>query len=122
MKTLNKQDCCIVQGPPGTGKSYTIAFSCIIPSITGKLFVLRLWQNKGLVELIKQKPLGRFIPEGRISKTNLSIDERKQTGGVKNASPELHIPNGELLCATTMFCPAFSVKRKCHCVDCHNMT
>ncbi|MDR2407068.1 MAG: AAA family ATPase [Bacteroidales bacterium] len=112
MKTLNEQDCCIVQGPPGTGKSYTIASVIASYLDNGKAVCVTTMTNKGLVELIKQKPLGKFISEGRISKTNLSIDERKQIGGVKNASPELHIPDGELLCATNyVLSSVFSEKK-----------
>lgn len=56
--------------------------------------------NKGLIELIKQKPLQKYVKEGRVSKANLSIDERKQVSGVKAASADLQIPGGEMLCAT----------------------
>ena len=56
--------------------------------------------NKGLVELIKQKPLAEYIPQHKVSKTNLSIDERTQLKGVKNAGNSLDVAPGELLCAT----------------------
>jgi len=112
MKTLNEQDCCIVQGPPGTGKSYTIASVIASYLDNGKTVCVTTMANKGLVELIKQKPLEQFIHEGKISKTNLSIDERKQIGGVKNATPELQVLDGELLCATNyVLSSVFSEKK-----------
>jgi len=112
LATLNEQDCCIIQGPPGTGKSYTIASVIASYLDSGKTVCVTTMANKGLIELIKQKPLGKFISEGRISKTNLSVDERKQISGVKNASPELHIPDGELLCATNyVLSSVFSEKK-----------
>ena len=45
-------------------------------------------------------PLQKNVKGGRVSKTNLSIDERKQVSGVKAASADLQVPGGEILCAT----------------------
>lgn len=97
---LGNEHCCIVQGPPGTGKSYTIASVISSYLDAGKTVCVTTMANKGLVELIKQKPLQKYVKEGRVSKTNLSIDERKQVFGVKVASADLQVPGGEMLCAT----------------------
>lgn len=99
-KTLENEDICIVQGPPGTGKSYTIATIVASYLKENKTVCVTTMANKGLVELIKQPPLAPFIKSGKINKTNLSIDERTQIKGVKNASKDLTIAEGELLCAT----------------------
>lgn len=98
--TLTDEHCCIVQGPPGTGKSYTIASIITSYLDAGKTVCVTTMANKGLIELIKQKPLQQYVKEGRVCKTKLSIDERKQVSGVKDASPDLQVPDGELLCAT----------------------
>lgn len=100
LKTLDNNDCCILQGPPGTGKSYTIA--TIVASFldNDKSVCVTTMANKGLIELIKQDPLKEYVPKGKIYKTNLSVDEQKQINGVKNASTDLMVPNGEMLCAT----------------------
>ena len=112
IKTLDEQDCCIVQGPPGTGKSWTIAKVVATFLGSGKNVCVTTMANKGLVELIKQNPLKDFIATGRISKTNLSIDEQKQIKGVKNASTDLVVPDGELLCATNyVLSSVFSEKK-----------
>lgn len=100
LKTLAERDCCILQGPPGTGKSYTIATIVASYLDNDKSVCVTTMANKGLIELIKQKPLKEYVPQGRIYKTNLSVDEQKQIKGVKNASPDLIVPYGELLCAT----------------------
>ncbi|MCW3805725.1 PIN domain-containing protein [Plebeiibacterium marinum] len=100
LKTLDEQDSVIVQGPPGTGKSYNIATIIASYLENGHNVCVTTMANKGLVELIKQRPLEKYIPAGKISKTNLSIDEQKQIGGVKNAGSDLLVPDGELLCAT----------------------
>lgn len=112
LKTLDEQNCVIVQGPPGTGKSYTIA--TIVGSYLerGHNVCVTTMANKGLVELIKQKPLEKYISLERISKTNLSIDEQKQIRGVKNAESDLVVPDGGLLCATNyVLSSVFSEKK-----------
>lgn len=112
LKTLEEQDCCIVQGPPGTGKSYTIATVIASYLEKGKSVCVTTMANKGLVELIKQSPLKEYIKQGKIYKTNLSVDERKQIKGVQNASPDLMVPTGELLCATNyVLSSVFSEKK-----------
>lgn len=98
--TLANEHCCIVQGPPGTGKSYTIASVISSYLDAGKTVCVTTMANKGLIELIKQKPLQKYVKDGRVSKTNLSIDERKQVSGLKAASADLQVPGGEMLCAT----------------------
>ena len=100
IQTLHDEHYCIVQGPPGTGKSYTIASVISSYLNDGKTVCATTMANKGLIELIKQKPLKEDLKAGRISKTNLSIDERKQVCGIKETTPDLQIPGGELLCAT----------------------
>lgn len=100
LKCLDEESCCIVQGPPGTGKSYTIATIIAHYLDNGKTVCATTMANKGLVELIKQAPLKDYIAEQRIYKTNLSVDEQKQIHGVRNASQDLRVANGELLCAT----------------------
>ena len=99
-KTLDEENICIVQGPPGTGKSYTIASIVASYLSQGKTVCVTTMANKGLVELIKQPPLAPYIAAGKINKTNLSIDERTQIKGVKNATKDFLLAEGELLCAT----------------------
>lgn len=98
--TLHKDHCCIVQGPPGTGKSYTIATIIAKYLNEGKTVCATTMANKGLIELVKQDPLEDFVKKGRISKTNLSADERNSVPGLKPAISKLTIPPGELLCST----------------------
>ncbi len=99
-KTLDDEQICIVQGPPGTGKSYTIATIVSRYLTAGKSVCVTTMANKGLVELIKQKPLAQFVADGHVSKTNLSVDERTQIKGVRNTSNDLLVTPGELICAT----------------------
>lgn len=112
LQTLEEKDCCILQGPPGTGKSYTIAKIVANYLEKGKSVCVTTMANKGLIELIKQAPLGDLVSEGKIYKTNLSIDEKKQILGVKTAPSDLNVPAGELLCATNyVLSSVFSEKK-----------
>lgn len=100
MKTLEKDDCCILQGPPGTGKSYTIAY-IIAHYLDGKKTVCATTMaNKGLMELVKQPPLQPFLKDGRISKSNLSADERKEAVGIQPAKKGFVVAAGDLFCST----------------------
>lgn len=98
--TLDSNDCCILQGPPGTGKSYVIATVIAEYLKAGKSVCATTMANKGLIELILQAPLSEALKVGRISKTNISADERKLAPSLKDVAKGLLAPNGELLCAT----------------------
>ncbi len=112
INTLDEQNEVIIQGPPGTGKSYTIATIVASYLENGNNVCVTTMANKGLIELIKQKPLEKYIPVRKISKTNLSIDEQKQIKGIKNAGSDLIVPDGELLCATNyVLSSVFSEKK-----------
>ena len=100
METLEGDDCCILQGPPGTGKSYTIAHIISKYLNDNKTVCVTTMANKGLIELVQQPPLKPFLEEERISKTNLSSDEKHLVPNLKPAKKGFKIPNGELLCST----------------------
>lgn len=100
LNTLNNNNNCIVQGPPGSGKSYNIAAIIAQYLSNGMRVCVTTMANKGLIELIKQPPLKDFLSTGKIAKTNLSADERKQVVGIEAAPSNLQIGEGELLCAT----------------------
>lgn len=110
--TLESEGICILQGPPGTGKSYTIATIVASYLRADKSVCVTTMANKGIVELIKQKPLAEFVAAGLVSKTNLSIDERTQIKGVKNVSNSLTVTGGELMCATNYVLSSVFSERK----------
>ena len=99
-KTLETDNCSILQGPPGTGKSYVIATIINEYLKAGKSVCATTMANKGLIELILQAPLADALKEGKVSKTNISADERKLAPTLKDVAKGLLVPNGELLCAT----------------------
>lgn len=111
-ETLQNEHCCVVQGPPGVGKSYTIATIIAKYLDAGKTVCATTMANKGLIELVKQDPLEVYVKQNRISKTNLSADERSAVPGLKPAASSLAVPAGELLCSTNyVLSYAFDKKR-----------
>ncbi len=100
LQTLEEDDCCILQGPPGTGKSYTIAHIIATCLTNNKTVCVTTMANKGLIELVQQPPLLPFLQDGKISKSNLSADERRTVPGLKPIKKGFIIPNGELFCST----------------------
>lgn len=99
-KTLENRDCCILQGPPGTGKSYVIATIIAEYLKAGKSVCATTMANKGLIELILQEPLSNALRNGKISKTNISADERRLAPTLKDVAKGLLVSNGELSCVT----------------------
>ena len=111
-ETLHNEHCCVVQGPPGVGKSYTIATIIAKYLDEGKTVCATTMANKGLIELVKQDPLEAYVKQNRVSKTNLSADERSSVPGLKPATSSLAVPAGELLCSTNyVLSYAFDKKR-----------
>jgi hypothetical protein len=100
MQTLKEEYCCILQGPPGSGKSYTIAQIVAHYLDNQKTVCVTTMANKGLIELVNQKPLLPFLEAWRISKSNLTIDEQREAKGLKSAPKGFCVPAGELFCST----------------------
>ena len=111
-ETLHNEHCCVVQGPPGVGKSYTIASIIAKYLDDAKTVCATTMANKGIIELVKQEPLEAYVKQNRVSKTNLSADERNAVPGLKPATSTLAVPAGELLCSTNyVLSYAFDKKR-----------
>lgn len=100
MQTLQDEDCCILQGPPGSGKSYTIAHIIAKYLSDNKTVCVTTMANKGLIELVQQDPLLPFLTSGKISKSNLSVDEERLVPYLKPIKKGFVVPKGELCCST----------------------
>ena len=100
LRTLDEKNCCILQGPPGTGKSYTIAHIIAKYLEDNKTVCVTTMANKGLIELVQQPPLLSFLKDGKISKSNLTADERRIVPALKPIKRGFIIPKGELFCST----------------------
>ena len=97
---LEKEDKCILQGPPGTGKSFTIANIIANYLENEKSVCVTTMANKGLIELVKQSPLKKYLEERKVYKTNLSSDEARAAQGLQYIKRDLLAPKGSLVCST----------------------
>ena len=67
-----------VQGPPGTGKTHRIAqYVADLLEKDHSVLVVAL-TNRALMEVAEKESLEPFLKTGRISKTSLTVDERKE--------------------------------------------
>lgn len=66
----------ILQGPPGTGKTYMIADLCQRLCAEGKSVLVTALTNKALTEVAEKDFLSSMLSEGRVLKTNLTVDEQ----------------------------------------------
>ena len=67
-----------VQGPPGTGKTHRIAqFVTSLLEENNSVLVVAL-TNRALMEVAEKESLEPFLKSGLISKTSLTVDERKE--------------------------------------------
>lgn len=78
LNVLQKEDCIVVQGPPGTGKTYRMAqIAAKLLKENNSVLVTAL-TNQALMELAKKEDLADFVSKGLVSKTSLTIDEKKE--------------------------------------------
>lgn len=72
------EKCVVVQGPPGTGKTTRMA------QLAGKLLrenksvLVTALTNQALMELAKKDDLKEFIVKRKVSKTSLTVDEKRE--------------------------------------------
>lgn len=77
-RELSTQNAIIIQGPPGTGKTNKIA-RLIAQLLKDRRSVLATsLTNEALKELASKKDLETALQEGRVTKTGLTIDEKKE--------------------------------------------
>ena len=99
-RELSTQNAIIIQGPPGTGKTNKIA-RLIAQLLNDHQSVLATsLTNEALKELASKKDLETALQEGRVTKTGLTIDEKKEV-------PNL-ISNEGNVCNATQGCLALA--------------
>ena len=67
-----------VQGPPGTGKTHRIALYVADLLEEGRSVLVVALTNRALMEVAEKESLEPFLRAGLISKTSLTVDERKE--------------------------------------------
>ncbi len=89
----------ILQGPPGTGKTYMIAELCRNLCNQGKSVLVTALTNRALIEIAVKPALEELLNEGKVRKTNLSIDEQHELPKLVKAK-ELSPMRGYLMLST----------------------
>lgn len=67
-----------VQGPPGTGKTHRIAQYATSLLEEGRSVLVVALTNRALMEVAEKESLEPILKDGHISKTSLTVDERKE--------------------------------------------
>lgn len=78
LKELSNGDNLVVQGPPGTGKTYLMAELVSQLLNKNKSVLVTALTNRALMELAEKESLKGLLADGRIMKTNVSVDEMRE--------------------------------------------
>lgn len=74
----SKEKSMVVQGPPGTGKTTRMAQLAAKLLRENKSVLVTALTNQALIELAKKDNLQEFIEKRKVSKTSLTIDEKRE--------------------------------------------
>lgn len=74
----SNEKCIVVQGPPGTGKTTRMAQLAARLLKENKSVLVTALTNQALIELAKKDRLQEYIEKGRVSKTSLTVDEKRE--------------------------------------------
>lgn len=82
LNQMSFTDTMILQGPPGTGKTYMIAEVCQELCRQGKSVMVTALTNRALMEIAGKPALDDLLSEGKVMKTNMTVDEKKENGRI----------------------------------------
>lgn len=74
----SNEKCVVVQGPPGTGKTTRMAQLAAYLLKENKSVLVTALTNQALIELAKKDKLQEYIEKGMVSKTSLTVDEKRE--------------------------------------------
>lgn len=78
LNELSSNDSLVIQGPPGTGKTYLMA-ELVSQLLNQNMSVLvTALTNRALMELAEKDSIKEHLVAGRIMKTNVSVDEKRE--------------------------------------------
>lgn len=78
LNSHSNEKCVVVQGPPGTGKTTRMAQLTAKLLKENKSVLVTALTNQALIEVAKKYDLQDFIINGRVSKTSLTVDEKRE--------------------------------------------
>ena len=70
--------CLVIQGPPGTGKTYRMAQLTARLLQDNKSVLVTALTNQALIEVAKKEDLAYYLEKGKVSKTSLTVDEKRE--------------------------------------------
>lgn len=70
--------CLVIQGPPGTGKTYRMAQLAARLLRNNKSVLVTALTNQALIEVAKKEDLAEYLEKGKVSKTSLTVDEKRE--------------------------------------------
>lgn len=70
--------CLVIQGPPGTGKTYRMAQLAAKLLQDNKSVLVTALTNQALIEVAKKNDLAYYLEKGKVSKTSLTVDEKRE--------------------------------------------
>jgi len=101
LSELQKQDCVAIQGPPGTGKTFKMAGLIASLLESGKSVLATALTNEALRVLAAKDDLKPFLSAGRISKTSLTLEEKRTLPQLEtNSDNSCNATSGHLSLAT----------------------
>jgi hypothetical protein len=106
-KKLRTFEVTILQGPPGTGKTQLIAELCARLCAEGKSVLVTALTNRALMEIATKKACKQLLSEGKVLKSNLTVDEEKELPQLKRAKQILPIA-GTLMMGTYYIVSGFA--------------
>lgn len=74
----SNEKCVVVQGPPGTGKTTRMAQLAARLLKENKSVLVTALTNQALIELAKKDKLQEYIEREKVSKTSLTVDEKRE--------------------------------------------
>ena len=101
LSELQKHNCIAIQGPPGTGKTFKMAGLIANLLASGKSVLATALTNEALRVLASKDDLKPFLSVGKISKTSLTLDEKRALPQLEaNRDNSCNATSGNLSLAT----------------------
>ena len=91
----------IIQGPPGTGKTHKLAEIISKLLFDGKSVLVSALTNRALIELAAKPALKQLLEQGKIFKTNITVDELSELPQLCNTKDIVCRPGH--LCLSTFY-------------------
>jgi DNA replication ATP-dependent helicase Dna2 len=91
IEATNQAEMVAIQGPPGTGKTYQIANFCNYQASQGKSVMVIAQSNHALMEIALKDGLSELLQRLQISKTRLSVTERKKLPSLQKLTEVLPV-------------------------------